>query len=68
MEKEPIRRSDFGGNHNRQEETAKPVMPTREKPVDEMERRKRFVTLDDEPKKETKINRDKLSLENSFLE
>lgn len=54
-EKEPIRRSDFGGNHNRQEETAKPVMPTREKPIDEMERRKRFVTLDDEPKKETKI-------------
>ncbi len=45
---------DFDRSSNR-EELNRPSAFTREKPMDEMEKRKRFVSLDDEPKKEEKI-------------
>lgn len=48
------RRSDFGGVHNHKEENESKI-PSREKTMDEMERRKRFVSLDEEPKKQEKI-------------
>ncbi len=49
------RRSDFGGSHNRMETEQSPRFGGREKVVDEMERRKRFVSLDDDNKKPEKI-------------
>ncbi len=49
------RRSDFGGSHNRMETEQSPRFGSREKVVDEMERRKRFVSLDDDNKKPEKI-------------
>ncbi len=49
---ELLSRNRFDRGFDRQEQP-KPFM--REKPNDEMERRKRFVSLDEEPKKEEKI-------------
>lgn len=55
--REVLRRSDFGGSHNRNESVAEQTsrFGGREKVVDEMERRKRFVSLDDDNKKPEKI-------------
>ncbi len=57
LTRENLRRSDFGGTHNRQETPVESNsrMLGRERPMDEMERRKRFVSLDEEPKKPEKI-------------
>ncbi len=53
-QKELNRRSDFGGVHSHKEEEEN-KLPAREKVMDEIERRKRFVSLDEEPKKQEKI-------------
>ncbi len=55
--REVLRRSDFGGTHSRLENSAEQnsKFGGRERVVDEMEKRKRFVSLDDEGKKPEKI-------------